>query len=72
MLQGQLRCQNDRNAILYDTSFSSMVERVLFHPFSSSFLKENQFSGGSCVGGFGVFGPKGAFGCQEDEEKEIS
>ena len=72
MLEGRLRWQNDRNAILYDTSFSSMVERVLFHHFSSSFLKENQFSGGSCVGGFGVFGPKGAFGCQEDEEKEIS
>ena len=72
MLEGRLRWQNDRNAILYDTSFRSMVERVLFHPLSSSFLKENQFSGGSCVGGFGVFGPKGALGCQEDEEKEIS
>ena len=58
MLEGRLRWQNDRNAILYDTSFCSMVKRVLFHPLSSSFLKENQFSGGSRVGGFGVFFPK--------------
>ena len=32
VLQGQLRCQNDCNTILYDTSFSSKVERVLFQP----------------------------------------
>ena len=69
MLQGLLRWQNDRNAILYNCSFSEEVERVLFHPLSSRFLKENHFLGGSCVG---FFGPKGALGCQEDEEKEIS
>ena len=72
MLQGQLRWQKDRNATLYDTSFSSIVERLHFHPLSSSFLKENQFSGGSHAGVFGVFCPKGALGCQQDEEKEIS
>ena len=64
-----MRWQNDRNAILYDCSFSEEVERVLFHPLSSLFLKENHFLGGSCVGLFGLFGPKGALGCQEEEEQ---
>ena len=40
----------------------SKVERVLFHPLSSRFLKENHFSRGSCVGNFGTFGPKSALG----------
>ena len=43
--KGQPRWQNDRNAILYDISFSGKVERVLFHPLSSHFLKENLFWG---------------------------
>ena len=71
MLIGQLRWQNDCNAILYDCSFSEEVERVLFHPLSSRFLKESHFWGGSCVGIFGTFGPKGALGCQQDDEKKI-
>ena len=71
MLEGRLRWQNDRNAILYDTSFSPMVERVLFHPLSSRFLKENHFLEGSCVGTFGTFGPKGALGSQKHVEEEI-
>ena len=69
MLQGQLRCQNDRNAILYDTSFSSMVERVLFHPLSSRFLKENHFWGGSCDETHVTIGPKGALGSQKNLEE---
>ena len=71
MLWGQLRWQNDRNAILYDCSFSEEVERVLFHPLSSRFLKENYFWGGSCGGLFGLFGPEGALGCQKDDEKKM-
>ena len=33
----------------------SNVERVLFHPLSSHFLKEDHFLGGSCDGFFGFF-----------------
>ena len=66
-----MRWQTDPNVILFDTSFSEKVERVLFHPLSSRFLKENQFLGGSCVGTFGTFGPKGAFGSQKHVEEEI-
>ena len=33
----------DRNAILYNYSVSEEVERVLFHPLSSRFLKEDHF-----------------------------
>ena len=71
MLKGRLRCQNDRKTILYKITFNLKGERVIFHPLSSRFLKENQFSVWSCVGGFGVFCPKGALGCQEDDEKKI-
>ena len=49
----------------------SKVERVLFHPLSSHFLKENHFWGGSCDCFFGFFGPKGAFGSQKHVEEEI-
>ena len=71
VLQTQLRCQNDPNAILYDFSFSSKVERVIFHPLSLCFLKENHFSRGSCVGNFGTFGPKSALGSEKHVEEEI-
>ena len=52
----------------------SKVERVLFHPLSSRFLKENQFSGGSCDGFFGFFGSKCALGSQKhvEEVSEVS
>ena len=53
------------------STISLMVERVLFHPLSSRFLKENHFLGGSCAGTFGTFGPKGAFGSQKHVEEEI-
>ena len=66
-----MRWQNYRNATLYDISFSEKVKRVLFHPLSSRFLKESHFWGGSSVGFFGFFGPKGAFGSQKHVE-EIS
>ena len=45
------------------------VERAHFHAFSSHFLKVNPFSGGSCVGVVGVFGPKGVFGCLLNVQK---
>ena len=64
-----MRRQNYRNAILYNCSFSEEVERVLFRPLSSRFLKENHFWGGSCVGLFGHFGPKGALGSQNNVEE---
>ena len=64
MLEGHLRSLNRHNAILYDIFKRGKVERAHFHAFSSHFLKENPFSGGSCVGVVGVFGPKGVFGCQ--------
>ena len=66
--------QNDRNAILFDTSFWEKVERVLFHPLSSHFLKENYFRGGSCVGILRFFGPKGAWGAKKhvEEVSEVS
>ena len=62
------------NAALHDKAFSSKVERVLFHPLSSRFLKENHFLGGSCVGLFGLVGPKGALGSQKhvEEVTEVS
>ena len=59
---------NDRNAILYDCSFNEEVERVLFHPLSSRFLKENLFWWGSCSGRYGHFGPIGALGSQKHVE----
>jgi len=62
--------QNDRNAILYDISFSSKVERVLFHPLSSRFLKDGSSFGCFFVGLFGLFGSKDALGCQKDEGKK--
>ena len=49
--------------------FSEEVERVLFHPLSSRFLKESHFWGGSCGGQFGHFGPKGALGSQNNVEE---
>ena len=69
MLEGQLRSQNLHSAILYDIFMRGKVERAHFHAFSSHFLKENPFSGGSCVGVVGVFGPKGVFGCQVNVQK---
>ena len=69
MLEGHLRSLNRHNAILYDIFKRGKVERANFHAFSSHFLKENPFSGGSCVGAVGVFGPKGVFGCQEHGKK---
>ena len=47
---------------------------MLFHPLSSRFLKENHFLGGSCVGLFGLVGPKGALGSQKhvEEVTEVS
>ena len=66
MLEGQLRSLNYHNAILYNIFKIEKVERVLFHPLSSHFLKENIFSGGSCAG---FFGPKGVFGCQDKVQK---
>ena len=62
MLEGQLMARNLRNAMLYDLSFVVVV-------FSLHFLKENLFSGGSCVGSVGSFGPKVVFGCQEYVQK---
>ena len=49
-------------------------ERVLFHPLSSSFMKENLLLGGSCVGFLGFFCPKGALGSQKhvEEVAEVS
>ena len=69
-----MRWQNDRNAILYDCSFSEEVERVPFHPLSSRFLKENHFSGGSCDETLVTIGPKGALGSQKhvEEVTEVS
>ena len=58
MLEAQLRSLNRPNAMLYDLSSGGKVERLLLHPFSSHFLKENPFSGGSGVGVVAVFGPK--------------
>ena len=49
-------------------NFSEEVERLLFHPLSSRFLKENHFWGGSCVGQFGLFCPKGVLGSQKHVE----
>ena len=69
MLYGQLRWQNDRNAILYDCSFSEEVERVPYHPLSSRFLKENHFLGGSCDETLVTIGPKGALGSQKHVEE---
>ena len=66
-----MRWQNDRNAILYDISFSGKVERVPFHPLSSHFLKKNQFGGGSCDETHVTIGPKGALGSQKHVEEEI-
>ena len=45
MVEGQLKSLNLRNAMLYDFSSGGKVERVLLHPFSSHFLKENLFWG---------------------------
>ena len=39
--EGQPRWLNDRNTILYDISISGKVERELFRPLSSHFLKED-------------------------------
>ena len=63
--------RNDRNAILYDVSFSGKVERVPFHTLPSYFLKENHFWEGSCVGSFGTFGPKGALRSQKHVEEAL-
>ena len=57
--------RNLRNAMLYDLSFVVVVVVV----FSSHFLKENLFWGGSCVGSVGSFCPKCVFGCQENVQK---
>ena len=50
------------------------VERVLFHPLSSRFLKENQFWRGSCDETHVTIGPKGALGSQKhvEEVSEVS
>ena len=64
-----MRWQNDRNAILYDCSFSEEVERVLFHPLSSRFLKENHFWGGPCDETLVTNGPKGEIGSQQHVEE---
>ena len=61
--------QNDRKIILYNISFNLEGERVLFHPLSSHFLKENPCFGFCCSGIFGDFGPKGALGSQKPVEK---
>ena len=61
--------QNDRKIILYDISVDLEGERVLFHPFSSCFLKENPCFGCCCVGFVGPKGPKGALGSQKHVEK---
>ena len=58
--------RNLRNAMLYDLSFVVVVVVVVF---SSHFLKENLFWGGSCVGRVGQFCPKVVFGCQEHVQK---
>ena len=47
----------------------SKVERVLFHPLSSRFLKENHFLGGSCDETHVTIGPKGALGSQKHVKK---
>ena len=74
MLEGRLRCQNDRKIILYDIPFNLERERVLFHPLSSHFLKENQFLGGSCDETHVTIGPKDALGSQKhvEEVSEVS
>ena len=69
MLEGQLRSQNLHSAILYDIFKHGKVERAHFHAFSLHFMKKNLFSGGSCVGFFGFFGPKGVFGCLVNVQK---
>ena len=61
--------QNDRKIILYDISFNLEGERVLFHPLSSHFVKENPCFGCCGVGLFGHFCPKGALGSQKPVEK---
>ena len=61
--------QNDRKIILYDIYFNLEGERVLFHPLSSCFLKENPCFGCCCVGYVGHFGPKGALGSHKHVEK---
>ena len=61
--------QNDRKIILYDISVDLEVERVLFHPLSSHFAKENPCFGCCGVGLFGHFGPKGALGSLKHVEK---
>jgi len=43
VLEAQLGFLNRRNALLSDLSSSGKVERVLRHPFSSHFMKENLF-----------------------------
>ena len=47
----------------------SKVERVLFHPLSSRFLKENHFWGGSCDETHVTIGPKGALGSKKHVEE---
>ena len=69
MLEGWLRCQNDRKIILYDIFFNLEGERVLFHPLSSHSLKEIHCFGCCCVGMVGDFGPKGALGSLKHVEK---
>ena len=61
MLEGQLMAINLRNAMLYDLYFVVVVV-----VFSSHFLKENLFGGGSWSG---PFGPEVVFGCQENAQK---
>ena len=63
--------QNDQKIILYDISFNLEGERVLFHPLSSHFVKENPCVGCCGVGLFGHFCPKRAFGCKKSEGKGI-
>ena len=55
--------------MLYDLSSGGKVERLLLHPFSLHFLKENLFLGDSCAGFYGFFDPKVVFGCQENVQK---
>ena len=61
--------QNDGEIILYDIFVYLEGERVLFHPLSSCFLKENPCFGCCCVGMVGDFGPKGALGSLKHVEK---
>ena len=52
-----------KEGVLYEITVNLEGERVLFCPLSSHFLKENQFSGVSCIFLLVLFGLKGVLGC---------